>query len=73
MPYCKKAVDEMVLGLLYDVEELCLPAFEVPDDEKECGLIGPEVCTDKCGYIELINLNGKFVRCGPIMKADDIV
>lgn len=69
MPYCKKAADEMLLGLLCDVEELYLPAFEIPDDGKACALLGPEVRIDKCGYIELININGKFLYCEPIMKA----
>jgi hypothetical protein len=59
MPYCKKTADEMLLGLLYDPEELCFPDFEILDDEKASQVMEPEKCVDGCSYIEMINLNGK--------------
>lgn len=59
MPYCKKMADEMLIGLLYDAEELCFPDFEVCSDEETCNLTDSERCTEDCGYMELIHLNGR--------------
>ena len=49
----------MLLGLLYDPEELCFPDFEILDDEKASQVMEPEKCVDGCSYMEMINLNGK--------------
>ncbi len=59
MPYCKKAAEGMLLGLLYDPEELCFPDFEILDDEGVSQVMEPEKCVDGCSYIKMINLNGK--------------
>jgi hypothetical protein len=60
MPYCKKTADAMLLGLLYDPEELCFPDFEILDDEEVSQVMEPEKCVDGCSYMKMINLNGKF-------------
>jgi hypothetical protein len=74
MPYCEKMVDEMpcckmvdemLLGLLSDAEELCFPEFEILDDFENCDLMVLEKCTEVCGYMELIDLNGKFHSLKP--------
>jgi hypothetical protein len=81
MPYCEKTVDEMpcckmvdemLLGLLSDTEELCFPEFEILDDFENCDLMVLEQCTEGCGYMELIGLNGKFLSSKTRVKADDI-
>jgi hypothetical protein len=81
MPYCEKMVDEMscckmvdemLLGLLSDAEELCFPEFEILDDVENCDLMVLEKCTEVCGYMELIDLNGKFHSSKTKVKADEI-
>jgi hypothetical protein len=49
----------MLLGLLYDPEELCFSDFEILDDEKASQDMEPEKCVNGCSYMEMINLNGK--------------
>jgi hypothetical protein len=48
----------MLLGLLYDPEELCFPDFEILDDEVS-QVMKPEKCVDCCSYMEMVNLNGE--------------
>jgi hypothetical protein len=55
MPQRRKSVDELLLGLLCEKQDLCVPDFEVRDEEEALG-----ECADTCSYIELIDLNGKY-------------
>lgn len=48
----------MLLGLLYDPEELCFSDVEILDDEVS-QFMTPEKCADGCSYMKMINLNGK--------------
>jgi hypothetical protein len=59
MPYCKKTADELLLGLLYDPQDLCFPDFEVLNDGETCQLNSQEALADVRLYRELMDINGK--------------
>ena len=72
MSYCNKMADGLLLGFLYETEELCFPNFELPEEFENCNLIDLKAYTDGCSYIELINLNGKHHPYERIVEADGI-
>jgi len=59
MPYSKETVDELLLGLVYDTQDLCFPECELLNDGEKFELRNPEAPTDLISYMELININGK--------------
>jgi hypothetical protein len=59
MPYCRKIADELLLGLLYDTQDLCFPDFELLNDGKKFELGNPEALTGIRSYMELIDINGR--------------
>jgi len=58
LPYCQKTADELLLGLLDVVEEICFSDGELVDDEVFQGM-DPEKYIHSSSYLELIGTNGK--------------
>jgi hypothetical protein len=67
MPYCRKIADELLLGLLYDPQDLCSSGFPDFDfeflndngEKFELGNPNPDALADIRPYMELIDINGK--------------
>jgi hypothetical protein len=65
MPYCRKIADELLLGLLYDPQDLCcFPDIDFEllndDDSEKFELGNPDALADISitPYMELIDING---------------